>query len=145
MPPHNLIHVEFHIILWPVSRLHRDKVGRFRNPVHNNPYGVMLPLSPRKNNHEVHVNGLPLPSRNLNDLSETTKLKVLRLNLVTIRTLCHILKNVLLQAILPIGLLELMKHLGGTWTYRIYRTMGLYNNLRPQIIHVWYTQPVLVP
>ena len=60
MPPYNLINVESRIILGPISRLHKDKVGRLSHPFHNNSYGVMLSPSPPNTNHEVHVNGLPL-------------------------------------------------------------------------------------
>ena len=79
MRPHNIINVESHIILGPVSKLHRDNVGRFSHPIHNNPYGVMLSTIPQKTNHEVHVKVLTLKSQNLNHLSETTRLKVLAL------------------------------------------------------------------
>ena len=85
MPPKTLINVESRIILVPVCRLHRDKVGRQGHPFNNNPYGVMLFPSRRKTNNEVHVYGLPVLSQNLNHLSETTRLKVLRLNLLTCR------------------------------------------------------------
>ena len=105
----------------------------------------MFSPSLQNTNHEVHVYGLPLQSWNVNNLSETTSLKVLCLNLITIQTLCHILSKVLLHAIQPMDLLEVMIHLGGTWMYRIPGTMGLCSNLSPQIIHITYTQPVLVP
>ena len=143
MPPHNLINVESRIILGPLNRLQRDKGGRLSHLLHNNIYGVILSPSPRKTNHEVHVNVLPFPSWNLNHLSEISSLKVVYLNLLTIRTLVHILINVLLNAIPPIDLLEVMIQLGGTYMYRIPGTMGLFNNLSLQIIHIWYTQPVL--
>ncbi|TMW87498.1 hypothetical protein EJD97_019888 [Solanum chilense] len=139
MPSHNLINVESLIVLGFVSRLHRDKVGRLSHHFHNNPYRVMMPPSLRKTNHEVHINGLPFPSWNLNNLSHIAWLKMLCLNLLTIRTLSHILNNVLLHAILPIDLLKIMIHLGGTWMYEISGTMGLCNNPGPQIIHILYT------
>ena len=44
---------------------------------------------------------------------------MLLLNLLAIRTLGHILRNVLLHAIPPIDLLKIMIHLGGTWLYEI--------------------------
>ena len=125
MPSHNLINVESCIILGSVGRLHIDKVRRLCQPVHNNPYGVMLPPSPRMTNHEVHINGLPFPSWILNNLSKTTRLKMICLNLLTIRTLSHVLCNVILHAIPPIDLLKIMIHLGGTWTYGISRIMSL--------------------
>ena len=131
MPPHNLINLETPIILGPECRPHRDKVGRLSHFVHNNQNGVMLYPSPHKTNHEVNVNGLPLPCRNLNHLNETTRLMVLCLNLLTIGTLFHILNNVLLYAIPLIDVLEVMIHLGGTWMYQILVTMGLCNNLGP--------------
>ncbi|TMW93658.1 hypothetical protein EJD97_011333, partial [Solanum chilense] len=133
-----------HIILGFVSRLHRDKVSRLSQSVHHNPNGVMMPPSPQKTNHEVHIIGLSLPSRNLNNLSETTSLKMLRLNLLTIRTLSHIFYNVLLHTIPPINLLKIMIYYGGTWIYGISSTMGLSHNPGPQIIHIWYTHLVLV-
>ncbi|TMW86005.1 hypothetical protein EJD97_022090, partial [Solanum chilense] len=145
MPSHNLIYVESRIVLDFVSRLHMDKVGRPSQSVNNNPYGVMLSPSPRKTNHDVHINVLPLPSQNLNNLSKTTRLKMFFLNLPTIRTLGHIFCNLLLHAIPPINLLKIMIYLGGTWMYGISGTMGLCNNPGPQIIHIWYTQPVLIP
>ncbi|TMW97767.1 hypothetical protein EJD97_005018, partial [Solanum chilense] len=133
-----------HIILGSVIKLHRNKVSRLSQSVHHNPYGVMLPPSPRKTNHEVHINGLLLPSRNLNNLSQTTRLKMHCLNLLTIRTLSQIFFNVLLNSISPINLLKIMIHYGGTWTYGISGTMGLCHNPGPHIIHKWYTQPILV-
>ncbi|TMX03717.1 hypothetical protein EJD97_014692 [Solanum chilense] len=139
MPSHNLINVKSRIILSSISRLHRNKVGRLSNPVHNNPYRVMLSPSLRKTNNKVHINGLPFPSRNLNNLSKTARLKMFCLNLLTIRTLGHILCNVLLHAIPPIDLLKIMIHLGGTWMYGKSGTIGLCNNPSPQIIHIWYT------
>ncbi|TMW91799.1 hypothetical protein EJD97_013879, partial [Solanum chilense] len=145
MPYHNLINVESHIILGSVSSLYMDKVESLSHPVHNNPYGVILFPSLRKTNDEVHINGLPLSSWNLGHLSKIAKLKMFCLNLLTIRTLGHIFSNVLLHAIPPIDLLKVMIHLGGTWMYRIFGTIGLYNNFCPQIIHIWYTQPVLIP
>ncbi|TMX03691.1 hypothetical protein EJD97_014820, partial [Solanum chilense] len=145
MTSYNLINVESRIILNFVRRLHRDKVGRLSHPLHNNPYGVMLSSSLRKTNHKVHINGIPLPRRNLDNQSKTARLKMFCLNLLTIRTLGHIFSNVLLYAIPPIDLLKIMIHLGRTWTYGISGTMGLCNNLRPQIIHIWYTLPNLVP
>ncbi|TMX03185.1 hypothetical protein EJD97_017820 [Solanum chilense] len=145
MPSHNIINVEFRIILNSVSRLHRDKVGTFSHPVHNNPYGVMLPPSLRKTNREVHINGLLFPSRNLNNLSKTSRIKMFCLNLLTIRTLAHIIFNVLLHGIPLIDLHKIMIHLGGTWMYGVFGTMGLCRDPGPQIIHIWYTQPFLVP
>ncbi|TMW83728.1 hypothetical protein EJD97_000876, partial [Solanum chilense] len=145
MPSHNRIYVESHIVLDSVSRLHIDKVGRLSQYLHKNPYRVMLSPSPRKTNHKVHINGLPLPSRNLNNFSKTARLKMFFLNLPTIRTLGHIFCNVLLHAIPLINLLKIMIHLGRTWMYGISGTMVLCNNLGPQIIHIWYTQPVLIP
>ena len=35
--------------------------------------------------------------------------------------------------------------LGGTWMYGVSGTIGLCNDHVSQIIHFWYTQPVLVP
>ncbi|TMW98240.1 hypothetical protein EJD97_004309, partial [Solanum chilense] len=143
IPPHNLINVESYIILVPISRLHRDKVGRFSHPIHNNPF--MMSPSPRKTNHKVNVNGLPLPRRNLNNLCETTRLKVLCLNLLTIWTPGYILSNVFHHAIPPIDLLEVMIHFGRTLMYRIPGTIGLCENLGSKINQVWDTKPVLVP
>ncbi|TMX04282.1 hypothetical protein EJD97_010254, partial [Solanum chilense] len=145
MPSHNLINVEFHKILGFVSTLHRNKVGRLSHLIHNNPYRVMLSPSLWKTNHEVHINGLPFQSRNLNNLSKAARLKMFCFYLLTIRTLGHIICNVLLHAIPPIDLLKIMIHLGGTWMYGISGTMALCNDPGPQIIHIWYTQPVLVP
>ncbi|TMW84944.1 hypothetical protein EJD97_024087, partial [Solanum chilense] len=144
-PSHNLINVESRIILVSVSRLHRDKVGRLSHMVHNNPNGVML--SPRlwKTNHKVHINGLPFPTRNLNNLSKSARLNMFCLSLMTIRTLGHIFCNVLFHVIPPIDLLKIMIHLGGTWMYGISGTIGLCHDPGPQIIHIWFTQPVLVP
>ena len=81
MPSHNLIYVESRIVLGFVSRIHRDKMGRLSQSVHNNPFGVMLSPSPWKTNHEVHIDGLPLPRQDLNNLSKTDKLKMFCLNL----------------------------------------------------------------
>ncbi|TMW85881.1 hypothetical protein EJD97_022337 [Solanum chilense] len=144
MPSHNLINVGSRIILGSVSRLHRNKVGKLNHLVHNNPYGVMLSPSPRKNNHEVYINGLSLPYQNLNNLSKTTRLKMFYVNLLIIRTLGHIFCNVLLHAIPPINMLKIMINLGGTRIYGISGTMGLYKNSGPQIIHIWQTQPILM-
>ncbi|TMW84759.1 hypothetical protein EJD97_024452 [Solanum chilense] len=124
MPSHNISNVESHIILVSVSRLHRDKVGRLSHPVHSDPYGVVLSHSLQKTNHEVHINGIYLPCQNLDHLS---------------KTLGHIFNTVLLHAIPPIDLLNVMIHLGGTWMYQIFGIMGLYHNFGPQIIHIWYT------
>ncbi|TMX02506.1 hypothetical protein EJD97_021294 [Solanum chilense] len=118
MPPHNLINVESGIILGSEAC-------------------CLLVLGRPKQ--------IPLQIRNFNHLSETTRLKVLRLNMLTIGTPSHILSNVLLNSIKAIDLLEVMIHLGGTWMYRILGTMGLYNYLSSQIIDVWYTHPILVP
>ncbi|TMX03632.1 hypothetical protein EJD97_015190, partial [Solanum chilense] len=145
MPYHNLINVEFLIILGFVSRLHRDKLGGLTHPIYNNTYGIMLSPSLRKTNYEVHINRLPFPSRNLNNLSKTARVKMFCLNLLTVRTLGHIFCNVLLHAIPPIDLLKIMIHLGGTWMNGISGTMCLCNDFGLQIIHIWYTQPVLVP
>ncbi|TMW84707.1 hypothetical protein EJD97_024564 [Solanum chilense] len=145
MPSHNLINVEFRIILGSVSRLHRDKVGRLSHHVRNNPYGVMLSPSLRKTNQEVYINVLPHPRRNLDHLSMTTRLKMFCLNLYTTRKFGHLFCNVLLHAIPSIDLLKIVIHLGGTSMYVISGTMGLYNDVSLQIIHIWYTQSVLVP
>ena len=144
MSSHNLIYVESRIILASVRGLHRDKVGRHSHPVHNNPYGVMLSPSLWKTNHEVHINGLSLPCRNVNNLSKATSLKMFCLNVLIIRTFRHIFCNVFLHAIPPIDLLKIKIHLGGTWMYGISRTMGLCNDPSPKIIHIWYTQLVMV-
>ncbi|TMX01708.1 hypothetical protein EJD97_023841, partial [Solanum chilense] len=145
MSSHNLINVESRIILGSVRGLHSDKVHRLSRHVHNNPYGVMLSPSLRRTNYEVYINGLPLLSWNLNNLSKAARLKMFCLNLLIVRTLCHIFGNVLLHAIPPIDLLKIKKHLGGTSMYGICGTMVLCNNTCPQIIHIWYTEPVLVP
>ncbi|TMX01109.1 hypothetical protein EJD97_025158, partial [Solanum chilense] len=144
MPSHNIINVESRIILGSVSRLHRDKFGRLSHPVHNNPYGVMVPPSLLKTKYEIHINGLPFPSRNLNNLSKTVRLKMFCLNLLIIRTLGHIFCNVH-HAIPLIDLLKVMIHLSGTRMYGILGTMGFINDPGPQIIHIWYTQSILVP
>ncbi|TMX02500.1 hypothetical protein EJD97_021340, partial [Solanum chilense] len=144
MPSQNLINVESCIILSSISGLQRDKVSRLSHPVHYNPYGVMMSPSPRKTNHKVHINGLPLLIWNLNNLSKTTKLKIFCLNLLTIRTLGHIFCNILLHAKPPINLLKIMIHLGGTCIYRIFGTMGLCSNPGLQIIHFWHTQPIMI-
>ena len=68
MPSLNLIYVESLIVLGSVSKLHRDKVGRLSQSVHNNLYGVKMSPILQKTNHDVHINGLTLPSRNLNNL-----------------------------------------------------------------------------
>ncbi|TMW89605.1 hypothetical protein EJD97_016910, partial [Solanum chilense] len=144
MPSHNLINEESRIILGSISRIHMDKVGRLSQPIHNNPYEVMLSLCLRKTNHKVQINGLPFPSRNLNNVSKTIWLKMFYLNLLTIMTLGHIFCNVHLHVIPPIDLLKFMIHFGGTCMYGIFGTMGLFNDPGPQIIHI-YTQPVMVP
>ncbi|TMW99164.1 hypothetical protein EJD97_002958, partial [Solanum chilense] len=145
MPSHNIINVMSCIILYFVSILHRDKVGRLSHPIHNNPYRVMLSPNLQKINYEVYSNCLTFERQNLNNLSKTDILKMFFLNLMTIRTLGHIFYNVLLHAIPPIDLLKIIIHIGGTWMYRISGTMGLWNDPGQQIIHIWYTQPVLVP
>ena len=137
MTSKNLINVEIRIILGSVSRLHRDKVGRFSYHIHNNPYGVMFSLSIWKTKNEVHVNGLPFQSWNHNNRSKTLRLKMLYLNLMTIMTLGNIICNVLLHAIPPIDLFKILIHLGGTWMYEVSGTMGLCNDPSPQIIHIW--------
>ena len=139
MPSHNLINVEFCLILGSVSRLHKDKVGRLSYFVHNNPYRVMLSPHLRKTDHEVHINGLPFPSWNLNNLSKTSRLEMFYLNLLTIRTLVHIINNFFLHAIPLIDLFKIMIYLGGTLMYGIPGTIGLCNDPGPQIMHIWYT------
>ena len=136
MQSHNIINVEFCLILGSVSRLNRDKVGRLSHSVHNNPYRVMSSPSLRKTDHEVHINGLPFPSWNLNNMSKTSRLKMFYLRLFTIRTLVHIISNFLLHAIPPIDLFKIMIRLGGTWMCGVSRTMGLCNDLVLQIIHI---------
>ncbi|TMW88405.1 hypothetical protein EJD97_018604 [Solanum chilense] len=145
MPSHNVINLHSRIILDSSSRLYRDKVGKLSQSVHNKPYGIMLPSSIGKTNHEVHINGLSLPSRNLNNLSQITRLKMLCLNLLIIRTLGYVFSNVHLHTIPLINVLKVMIHYGGTWVHGISGTMGLCNNPGLQIIYVWYTQPVLIP
>ena len=105
----------------------------------------MLPSSPRNTNHKVHINGFPLPSRNLNNLSQTTRLKMLCLNLLKIRTLRNIFCIVLLHSIPPIDLLNIMIYHSGTLMYGISGTIGLCHNRGMQIIYISYTQPVLLP
>ena len=145
IPSHNLINVEFRIVLGSVSRLHRDNVGRLSYSFHNNPYEVMLSLSLRMTNHEIHINGLPFPSRNLNNRSKTARLKMLFINLLKIRSLVRIIYNVLLHYIPLNDIFKITIHLGGTWMYGVSETMVLYNDPSPQIIHIWHTYPVLVP
>ncbi|TMX00947.1 hypothetical protein EJD97_025570 [Solanum chilense] len=145
MPSHNLINVESCIILSCVRKLHRDNVGKPGHRVHNNPYGVMLSLSLRKTNHEVHINGLPFQCRKLNNLSKTARFMMFCINLFTFQTLGEIFCIVLLYAIPLIVMLKTIIHVGGTYMYGISGTMGLYNDRCPQIIHIWYTQPILVP
>ncbi|TMX04321.1 hypothetical protein EJD97_009885, partial [Solanum chilense] len=145
MPSHNLNNVEYRIILGSVSRHQRDKVDRLSHSVHNNSYGAKLSPSFRKANNEVDINVLPFQSRKLNNLSKTARLNIFCLNLLTIRTLRHIFCNVLLHAIPSIDLLKIMIHLCGTWMYGIFQTTSLCNYPGPQIIHLWYTQTVLVP
>ena len=100
-------------------------MARLSQSIYNNPYGVMLSPTHQKANYEVHINGLQLPSRNLNNLSKTARLKMFCLNLLTIRTLSHVFCNVFLHSIPPIDLLKIMIHLGGTWMYGIHGTMDL--------------------
>ena len=145
MQSHNIINVESRLILCSISRIYKDKVDRVSHPVHNNPYGAMLSPSLRKTNHEVHINGFPLQSHNLHNLIQTASLMMICLSMFTVRTLGHIFCNVLLHAISPINLLNIMIHLCGTWIYGISRTMGLCNDPSPQIIHISYTHPILVP
>lgn len=123
MPCDNLINVQSRITLSSVSRLQRNKVGRLSNPFKINPYGVMMSHSLRKNNHEVHINGLKFPSWNLNNLIKSNKLDMFCPNMLTIRTFDHIFYNILLHSIPPIYLVKVMIHLGGTWMYGISRTM----------------------
>ena len=114
MPSHNLINVESGIILGFVSKLHRDKMGRHSHPIHNKTYGVMLSPSLPKTNYEVYINGLPHPSRNVDHPIKHAWLKMFYLDLLTIRTLGHILFNVFLHSLPPIYLLKIMIHLGET-------------------------------
>ena len=141
----NLINVESHVILDFLSRVHKNKVGRLSHPVNHNPYGVMLSPSLWKTNHEVHINSIRFLSRNLNNMSKTARIKMFFLSLLTIRTVCHIFCNVLLHDIPSMDLLKIIIHLGGTRMYGIYGTKFLYIDLGSQIIHIWWTQPVLVP
>ena len=94
MQSHNIINVDFYIILNSVSRLHHDKVCKRSHAVNNNTLGVMVSPSLWKTNHEVHINGLPFPCRNLNRLSKTARIKMFCLKLFSITTLGHIFKNV---------------------------------------------------
>ncbi|TMW90353.1 hypothetical protein EJD97_015839 [Solanum chilense] len=139
MSSHNLIDIKSRIILGSVGRLHRDKLSRLSQSANNNPYRFMLYPTSWKKNHEVHINGLPFPCRNLNNLSQTTRLKMSCLDLLKIRKLCNISCNVLLHAIPPIDLPKIMIHLGVTCMYGISRTMILCHNPGPLIIHIWYT------
>ncbi|WVZ65328.1 hypothetical protein U9M48_014709 [Paspalum notatum var. saurae] len=54
--------------------LYGEKMGRFREPVDNHPYGIITLTGARQTHHEIHVYIFPLPSRDVQGLKHTARL-----------------------------------------------------------------------
>ena len=95
--------------------------------------------------YEVHVNVFPLGSRNINYLSQTTKILTLEHYLLTITVTSHKLRFVPFQTILPVDLFKIMIHFCGTRMGKISETMCFLKNTLSQILKIRHTQLTLIP
>ncbi|GAB2296270.1 hypothetical protein Dimus_038414 [Dionaea muscipula] len=114
MQYHNLSHVESGQSLQTKSHLHRQKVYRLRESIHNHPNRVMSTPGKRNPGDKIHRDVLPLPLGN----GKWSKLaRSRRCSTFTRRHVKHRAtnsSNLSLNAPPPKMLLHVLVHLGGT-------------------------------
>ena len=107
MQPHYFINIQLFIIIGPISRLHRNEVGRLSHPVHNDPNGIMQFPGTAQTNHKFNINSLAHRCWDLNRLGKTSRHKVFGLNMLVIGQLLHKHRNISLHTFPPIEFFEI--------------------------------------
>ena len=102
MSPLNLINVNLGIVLYRICSLDCQKTRRLSHPINNHPNGVMLSASTQSSCDEVHIDHIPLPSRNINLLSHTPLFLMFYLDLLAIGALTYKVCYIPLHAIPPL-------------------------------------------
>ena len=116
---------------------------RLCEPVHYDPYRVMLLLCPWQVGHKIHCDMLPLPLSHL-QLLKPCWLLVLILNLLTCETSSNKVPYVSLHPTSVILKMKILVHLRATWMQEKSRAVKLPENLLSQIGQLGnhYTSPI---
>ena len=128
-----------------VSSLHWNEVSNLCQAIYYYPNGVVPLLSTRQSHYEIHRDLLPFPLGNLQRLQQTCWPLMLSLDTLTGVANSHVLYNRMLHPIPPESFLKIIVHLGTAWMKRVSCIMSLTQNQLPEIIHIWHTEPILIP
>ena len=128
-----------------VSSVHRNEVSNLRQAIYYYPNGVVPLLSTRQSHYEIHHDLLPFPLGNLQRLQQTCWPLMLSLDTLIGVANSHILYNRTLHPIPLESFLKIIVHLGTAWMNRVSCIMSLTQNQLPEILHIWHTEPILIP
>ena len=104
----------------------------------------MLSTTTRLPCDEIHIDNIPLPSRNVDILSHTYWFLMFYLNLMAIGALTHKVCYIPLHHIPPIDFPQIALHLSVTWMNIISKVMGFCKDMLSQLTHIRNTQSTMV-
>ena len=111
-------------------------MGGLSDFVYYNSNSFILSPSVRKTNNEFNINVLPFQNWNLNNLSKTATLKMLFLNLFTIRTLGQKIYYVSLHFIVPKHFQKIRVQFSGTCINGILGVLSFSKDILPKQYHI---------
>src|SRR3990170_7207781 len=103
----------------------------------------MTLLRSGKTSHEIHLDFVPFPFRNIKWLQSSSRPLVLCFNAAANVTLRNITSNVLLHIRPPVSLTNVMVHLCATRVNRQRSVMSFFHNVFPLILVLGYEETVL--
>jgi hypothetical protein len=125
----HMIDVDLSILLNSVLGVDRHEVGGFGELINDHPNRVKLAGNQCQSHNEVHANVIPLPARNAQRLSQSSKLHIGGLDLSVGITLRHIVSGPALHTCPPELLPQVMIHLGTCRMNRVPQGLSFIQNL----------------
>src|SRR4051812_8315060 len=120
-------------------------MGYLGEHVHYYPDGVVASRGLWKCHDEVHTDVVPLPLRNLQRLQQSRGLLMFGLDSVAYVAAGNIIGNILWHPVPPKYGLHILIHLGASRVNGVCRLVCFSQYLLPQVVLVWYTDPVFEP
>ena len=111
MQGHNPVKVYLSILPGCISGVHRDKMSRLSEIVHNDPNGIIALRCAGQTQHKVHGDIFPFPNRNGQGLQISWSTHMICFNSPTSVALHDVLGDVLLHVGPPVQVAKIMIHL----------------------------------
>jgi hypothetical protein len=71
MQTHDVSNIQFSVLLSPIVGVHRNKVSRLGEPIHDHPDGIKLVGRERQTHNGIHADIFPFPGRDIQRLKQS--------------------------------------------------------------------------